>query len=44
VASGANAPDPDGKLDRGAVRRLGLGLNSREGSNALEVSDLVVAW
>ncbi|WP_337175588.1 hypothetical protein [Paludisphaera sp.] len=44
VPSGANAPDPDGKLDRGSVRRIGLGLNSRTDSNELEVSDLVVAW
>lgn len=43
-ASGANAADPNGRLDRNDVRRISLGLNSREGANTLEVSDLFVAW
>lgn len=44
AASGANAVDPNGRLDRRDVRQISLGLNSREESNALEVSDLVIAW
>ncbi|WP_165244907.1 cellulase family glycosylhydrolase [Paludisphaera soli] len=43
-ASSANAPDPDGRLDRGAVRKLSIGLNSAEDANDLEVGDIYVAW
>ena len=44
LASSANAPDPDGKLDRKAVRKLSIGLNSAEDVNDLEVGDVYVAW
>jgi len=36
----ANADDPDGRLDLGAVRKISLGLNSRADANDLEVSDV----
>ena len=42
VPSGANAPDPDGRLDLAKVRRISIGLNSKARRNTLEVSDLYV--
>jgi hypothetical protein len=42
IASMANAPDPDGRLDPAAVRRLSLGMNARTGEATLDVSDVYV--
>jgi hypothetical protein len=42
VESRANAPDPDGKLDVGSVRRLSFGLNSKDDANTLDLSDLIL--
>lgn len=39
-ASGANRPDPNGKLDLGTVRRISIGLNSLGKTAVLEVSDV----
>jgi len=40
--SGANAPDPNGRLDRDQVKRLSIGMNSNAAENELEVSDVYV--
>ncbi len=40
--SGANDPDPNGRLDLDKVARLSIGMNARERSAALEVSALYV--
>lgn len=40
VESGANAVDPDHRLDLAAVRRIGVGINSASNENTLEVSDV----
>jgi len=40
--SAANAPDPDGRLDLKAVRRISIGLNSKAPRNTLDVSDVYV--
>jgi len=38
--SGANRPDPNGRLDLGTVRKISIGLNGEAKTNVLEVSDL----
>jgi hypothetical protein len=40
VLSGANAPDPNGRLDLDQVRRISVGMNSKAAENTIEVSDL----
>ncbi len=40
--SGANDPDPNGKLDLGAVRRLSIGMNAKERHAVLDVSAVYV--
>jgi hypothetical protein len=42
ILSGANAPDPNGRLDLDQVRRISIGMNSRADENRLEVSDVCV--
>ncbi|AMV38731.1 cellulase family glycosylhydrolase [Planctomyces sp. SH-PL62] len=44
--SNANAPDPDGKLDRKAVRKISLGLNGDVDANELEleVDAVHIVW
>ncbi|QEH33002.1 hypothetical protein OJF2_14940 [Aquisphaera giovannonii] len=42
--SSANAPDPNDRLDLDSVRRISLGMNHEQESNALEISDLYVEW
>jgi hypothetical protein len=38
--SGANAPDPDGRLDLEKVRKISFGMNSLVPRNRLEISDV----
>jgi hypothetical protein len=38
--SGANAPDPNGRLDLPTVRKISFGMNSHVPRNSLEISDV----
>jgi hypothetical protein len=38
--SGANQPDPNGRLDLGSVKHISIGINSDADENRLQVSDL----
>jgi len=42
VLSGANAPDPSGRLDLDQVCRISIGMNTGAAENTLEVSDVCV--
>jgi hypothetical protein len=42
VLSGANRPDPNGRLHLDQVRRISIGMSSRASDNTLEVSDAYV--
>jgi hypothetical protein len=41
--SGANAPDDNGRLDLGQVRRISFGMNSDAAQNRLEISEAYLA-
>jgi hypothetical protein len=40
VLSGANTPDPNGRLDLDEVKRISIGFNTQSVENRLEVSDV----
>ena len=40
IASNANAPDPNARLDPDAVRKISLGMNARSSQATLDVSDV----
>lgn len=42
VASSANKPDANGRLDLDQVRRISIGMNTKAAENTLEVSDVCV--